>query len=206
MPTCPNCGSIIMKGDAYCSHCGTALKWENEEQDNLEMILKERVNEVFNDPNNLNLVYLMYANDEFDKGNYLHAAIAADESIKLDPHVDIAWAIKGESLVMLGEIEDATHCLSKSLDINPKNEYSAALLRDILTNGAKNIKKKNMREKNINNVESFEITEEPTIDPKRLRSLYVDKTKYNVCNNCDMGILKKYKSCPYCGSDDIKKY
>jgi len=32
MPTCPDCGSIIMEGDPYCSHCGVELKkyWVNE--------------------------------------------------------------------------------------------------------------------------------------------------------------------------------
>ena len=28
MPTCPDCGSIIMEGDPYCPHCGAHLKWE----------------------------------------------------------------------------------------------------------------------------------------------------------------------------------
>lgn len=27
MPTCPNCGSIVMEGDPYCSHCGAHFKW-----------------------------------------------------------------------------------------------------------------------------------------------------------------------------------
>ena len=27
MPTCPNCGTIIMEGDPYCSHCGSHLQW-----------------------------------------------------------------------------------------------------------------------------------------------------------------------------------
>ena len=26
MPTCPNCGSIVMEGDPYCSHCGAHFK------------------------------------------------------------------------------------------------------------------------------------------------------------------------------------
>ena len=34
MLTCPNCGSIVMEGDSYCSHCRAHLKWsyadENE--------------------------------------------------------------------------------------------------------------------------------------------------------------------------------
>ena len=30
MPTCPDCGSIIMKGDPYCSHCGAHLTWSDE--------------------------------------------------------------------------------------------------------------------------------------------------------------------------------
>lgn len=27
MPTCPNCGSIVMEGDPYCSHCGAHFNW-----------------------------------------------------------------------------------------------------------------------------------------------------------------------------------
>ena len=31
MPTCPNCGEIIMEGDPYCSHCGTAFMWYHDD-------------------------------------------------------------------------------------------------------------------------------------------------------------------------------
>ena len=27
MATCPNCGEVVMDGDPYCSHCGSALRW-----------------------------------------------------------------------------------------------------------------------------------------------------------------------------------
>lgn len=27
MATCPNCGEIVMEGDPYCSHCGSSLRW-----------------------------------------------------------------------------------------------------------------------------------------------------------------------------------
>lgn len=30
MPTCPDCGSIIMEGDPYCSHCGAHLSWSDD--------------------------------------------------------------------------------------------------------------------------------------------------------------------------------
>ena len=30
MATCPNCGEIVMNGDPYCTHCGTALRWSDE--------------------------------------------------------------------------------------------------------------------------------------------------------------------------------
>ena len=30
MPTCPDCGSIIMEGDPYCTHCGAHLVWSEE--------------------------------------------------------------------------------------------------------------------------------------------------------------------------------
>jgi len=33
MPTCPNCGEILMNGNPYCSHCGTALRWDNYDYD-----------------------------------------------------------------------------------------------------------------------------------------------------------------------------
>ena len=29
MPMCPNCGSIVMEGDPYCSHCGAHFKWSH---------------------------------------------------------------------------------------------------------------------------------------------------------------------------------
>ena len=132
---CPNCGEMVRNGDAYCSHCGTALGWGNDEPDNLDMVLKKRMDDALNDPNNLNLVYMMLANNEFDKGNYLNAFMAADKSIELDPQQDLAWLIKGEAAIKLGKKNEAIHCLSKSLDINSKNEAAAALLRDILVNG-----------------------------------------------------------------------
>ena len=31
MPTCPDCGSIIMEGNLYCSHCGAHLVWNEDE-------------------------------------------------------------------------------------------------------------------------------------------------------------------------------
>lgn len=31
MPPCPDCGSIVMEGDPYCSHCGAHLKWSDDE-------------------------------------------------------------------------------------------------------------------------------------------------------------------------------
>ena len=33
MHTCPDCGSMIMEGDPYCSHCGAHLSWEGLEED-----------------------------------------------------------------------------------------------------------------------------------------------------------------------------
>ena len=32
MPTCPDCGSIIMEGDPYCTHCGAHLSWSGEDE------------------------------------------------------------------------------------------------------------------------------------------------------------------------------
>ena len=33
MPTCPNCGSIVMEGDTYCSHCGAHFEGADEDCD-----------------------------------------------------------------------------------------------------------------------------------------------------------------------------
>ena len=30
MHTCPDCGSMIMEGDPYCSHCGAHLSWSDD--------------------------------------------------------------------------------------------------------------------------------------------------------------------------------
>ncbi len=31
MPTCPNCGEIVMNGDPYCSHCGATFRWDDDD-------------------------------------------------------------------------------------------------------------------------------------------------------------------------------
>lgn len=33
MATCPNCGSIVMEGDPYCSHCGAHFRWDDIDDD-----------------------------------------------------------------------------------------------------------------------------------------------------------------------------
>ena len=33
MPTCPNCGEILMTGDPYCTHCGATIRWYDDEED-----------------------------------------------------------------------------------------------------------------------------------------------------------------------------
>lgn len=32
MATCPNCGSIVMEGDPYCSHCEATFRWSDDEE------------------------------------------------------------------------------------------------------------------------------------------------------------------------------
>ena len=44
MPTCPDCGSIIMKGDPYCSHCGAHLSW-SDDSSRVEFREKPKTNE-----------------------------------------------------------------------------------------------------------------------------------------------------------------
>lgn len=41
MATCPDCESIIMEGDPYCSHCGAHLSWSSEDSYNHEADLFE---------------------------------------------------------------------------------------------------------------------------------------------------------------------
>lgn len=36
MPTCPDCGSIVMEGDPYCSHCGAHLLWNLDDESDYE--------------------------------------------------------------------------------------------------------------------------------------------------------------------------
>lgn len=33
MTTCPNCGSIVMEGDPYCTHCGTTFQWSDDDEE-----------------------------------------------------------------------------------------------------------------------------------------------------------------------------
>ena len=33
MATCPNCGSIVMEGDPYCSHFGAHFRWDDIDDD-----------------------------------------------------------------------------------------------------------------------------------------------------------------------------
>ncbi len=33
MPTCPNCGELLMTGDPYCTHCGATIRWYDDEED-----------------------------------------------------------------------------------------------------------------------------------------------------------------------------
>ena len=36
MPTCPNCGEIVMEGDPYCGNCGTTFNWADDWQPSYE--------------------------------------------------------------------------------------------------------------------------------------------------------------------------
>ena len=53
MPTCPNCGEIVMNGDPYCPNCGTTFK---------RSYVKGAVNEFKN--------FHFYAFDGYNIGNY----------------------------------------------------------------------------------------------------------------------------------------
>ena len=37
MPTCPDCGSIVMEGDPYCTHCGAHLIWIDDEDEDYQI-------------------------------------------------------------------------------------------------------------------------------------------------------------------------
>lgn len=36
MNTCPDCGTLVMEGDPYCSHCGAHLLWSDDEYESGE--------------------------------------------------------------------------------------------------------------------------------------------------------------------------
>ena len=50
MQTCPNCGTIVMRGDPYCTHCGATLRWypDKEEYEPPEEDKRPKVHEIFN--------------------------------------------------------------------------------------------------------------------------------------------------------------
>lgn len=60
MPTCPNCGEIIMNGDPYCPNCGTTFRWSHERGDEDRPLVKVLSN-------------LDYARISYDRGNYSSA-------------------------------------------------------------------------------------------------------------------------------------
>ena len=41
MNTCPDCGSMIMEGDPYCSHCGVHLQWDGLEDDSASQLYRK---------------------------------------------------------------------------------------------------------------------------------------------------------------------
>ena len=41
MNTCPDCGSMIMEGDPYCSHCGAHLSWDGPENDSASQLYRK---------------------------------------------------------------------------------------------------------------------------------------------------------------------
>ena len=41
MHTCPDCGSMIMEGDPYCSHCGAHLSWDGLEDDSASQLYRK---------------------------------------------------------------------------------------------------------------------------------------------------------------------
>lgn len=43
MPTCPNCGEIVMNGDPYCPHCGSTLRWVKNDRGTSGSSIKTRL-------------------------------------------------------------------------------------------------------------------------------------------------------------------
>ena len=62
MPTCPNCGEIVMNGDPYCSHCGTTFNWGYDEE-------YERPNHVGDFYTFVNLLVLVVERQDEDSAN-----------------------------------------------------------------------------------------------------------------------------------------
>lgn len=142
--------------------------------------------------------WLDKGNALFWKGDFQSALKCLNNAINLDPdECDDALALKGMTLIKLGKRDYAMKILLRSLEMNPNNRFAKETLEYMY---GKQYPKLNLSNKD----ESSEINEEVTINPHQLRTAFVDKSKYNVCNNCNMKILKKYQTCPYCGSKDIK--
>ena len=58
MPTCPDCGSIVMEGDPYCENCGALLEWDDDDEDEYDSQITYRKPAYFLDYGQTSETYL----------------------------------------------------------------------------------------------------------------------------------------------------
>lgn len=71
MPTCPNCGEIVMNGDPYCPNCGTVFNRPSYDEN--------RIDEFNN--------HYFYAFDGYNIGNYEFAFLNLDLTFQNYKHM-----------------------------------------------------------------------------------------------------------------------
>ena len=86
MLTCPNCGSIVMEGDSYCSHCGAHLKWSYADENefaNYNSYASETDHNRYVQFLDFGEVSETYIEADEEKLEYIASMVCADSSQKL---------------------------------------------------------------------------------------------------------------------------
>ena len=124
MTTCPNCGSIVMNGDSYCTHCGSTLRWSGNDEDDYEhgrriANKRRRSRELQKE-----------AWKQRQNGDPYYAEELINEAIELDRRNDENWNVKGIIMEDLyydenqgqATIVEAYACYLNALRIKPYGE------------------------------------------------------------------------------------
>ena len=107
MPTCPNCGSIVMEGDPYCSHCGAHFKWSGIDEEDDFADCRTDLQFAYNAPTSCN-------HDEYE----LYGSRA--ESAKSKPFLDFGEV----SQTYLNPVKDELEYITGSVCANHGQKFN----------------------------------------------------------------------------------